>query len=357
MALEQAFPCLNMLKNFLHRPASLVFLMASVAGMSQAKTDFKAEILPLIESRCLKCHKGPHEENGKMQKPKGDIRLDAAWAMLKGNKDTIPVVAKDITKSAIIQVTTLPKDDDKFMPPEGKGDPLTPEEVNKLKTWIIEGADFGGWEGNLDGKPAEAVAGPKAPLKDREHDLLYKNLAEGLKPSSEETLKKVAESGAQVVALQPGSPLLHVDFLTGVTKCNDESLAALSPIKENVAHLDLARTEITDGAFKSILLCTRLTRLDLRKTKVTDKALEQLTAAKNLVYLNLFGTEITDAGLVSLAKIKTLRNVYLSDTKVTEAGVAKLKAALPKAEIVGNVVITAPAEKAGGGMRKGKKAK
>ena len=292
-----------------------------------------------------------------MQKPKGDIRLDAAWAMLKGNKDTIPVVAKDITKSAIIQVTTLPKDDDKFMPPEGKGDPLTPEEVNKLKTWIIEGADFGGWEGNLDGKPAEAVVVPKAPLKDREHDLLYKKLAEGLKPSSEETLKKVAESGAQVVPLQPGSPLLHVDFLTGVTKCNDESLAALSPIKENVAHLDLARTEITDGAFKSILMCTRLARLDLRKTKVTDKALEQLTAAKNLVYLNLFGTEITDAGLVSLAKIKTLRNVYLSDTKVTEAGVAKLKAALPKAEIVGNVVITAPAEKAGGGMRKGKKAK
>ncbi len=357
MALEQAFPCLIMLKNSLHRPASLVFLMASVAGMSQAKTDFKAEILPLIESRCLKCHKGPHEENGKMQKPKGDIRLDAAWAMLKGNKDTIPVVAKDITKSAIIQVTTLPKDDDKFMPPEGKGDPLTPEEVNKLKTWIIEGADFGGWEGNLDGKPAEAVVVPKAPLKDREHDLLYKKLAEGLKPSSEETLKKVAESGAQVVPLQPGSPLLHVDFLTGVTKCNDESLAALSPIKENVAHLDLARAEITDGAFKSILMCTRLARLDLRKTKVTDKALEQLTAAKNLVYLNLFGTEITDAGLVSLAKIKTLRNVYLSDTKVTEAGVAKLKAALPKAEIVGNVVITAPAEKAGGGMKRGKKAK
>ncbi len=357
MALEQAFPCFNMRKSSPYRPVSLFLFVTSLAGVSHAKTDFKVDILPLIESRCLKCHKGPHEENGKMQKPKGDIRLDGAWAFLKGNKETVPVVPKDVTKSGIIQVTTLPKDDDKFMPPEGKGDPLTPDEINKLKTWIIEGADFGGWEGNLDGKPAEAVApAAKAPLKDREHDLLYQKLAEGLQPPTEETLKKIASGGAQIAALQVGSPLLHVDFLAGVTKCNDESLAALTPLKDNIVHLDLARTEITDAAAKSIVLMPRLTRLDLRKTKITDKGLGQLATAKNLVYLNLFGTEITDAGLASLAQIKTLRNVFLSDTKVTDAGVAKLKASLPKAEIVGNVVITAPAPKPEE-MKKGKKAK
>lgn len=325
------------------------------AGTAHAKLDFNKEILPLLESRCLKCHKGAHEENGKTVKPKGDVRLDAAWAMLKGNKDIIPVVPKDPAKSGLIQVVTLPKDDDKFMPPEGKADPLTPEEILKLKTWIIEGADFFGWEGNTAGKPVEEVKAPTAPLKEREHDIFYKKLAEGAQPAKEEALKKVAAVGAQTAPLMPNSPLLRVDFLTGVTKCNDESVTALAVIKDNIAHLDLARTSITDAALKTIAGFPKVTRLDLRKTKVDDKGLEALVACKNLTYINLFGTEVTDAGLASLAKIKGLKDIYLYETKVTDPGVAKLKAALPKATIVSNVIIEAPKDKPAGG--KGKKAK
>lgn len=303
----------------------------------------------------MKCHKGPHDEKGKLVKPKGDVRLDAAWAMLLGNKDIVPVVPKDVGKSGLIQVVTLPKDDDKFMPPEGKADPLTPEEILKLKTWVIEGADFGGWEGDLKGKPAEEAKKPAEPLKAREHDIFYKKLSEGVQAPKDDLLKKAAASGAQTAPLLAGSPLIRVDFLTGVGKCTDESVAALAPLKDNVAHLDLARTVITDAALKTVAGFPRITRLDLRKTAVTDKGLEALTACKHLTYVNLFGTEVTDAGLNQLAKIKTLTNVYLYETKVTDAGVAKLKAALPKAEVIANVVIEAPKEKPGGG--KGKKVK
>ena len=54
--------------------------------------------------------------------------------------------------------------------------------------------------------------------------------------------------------------------------------------------------------------------------------------------------------------MKTLTNIYLFESKVTDAGVAKLKTALPKADIVYNVDLTAAAERpqAGG---KGKKKK
>ena len=336
--------------------AVVAIAAASVAGAAHAKLDFNKEILPLLESRCLKCHKAEHEENGKKVKPKGDVRLDAAWAMLKGNKDIVPVVPKDAAKSGIIQVITLPKDDDKFMPPEGKADPLTPEEILKLKTWVIEGADFFGWEGNTAGKPAEEVKAPTAPLKEREHDIFYKKLAEGVQPAKEDVLKKVNAAGAQTSPLMPNSPLLRVDFLTGVTKCNDESITGLMVIKDNVAHLDLARTAITDAALKTVAQLPRVTRLDLRKTKVTDKGLEALAACKNLTYINLFGTEVTDVGLATLAKIKTLKDVYLYETKVTDPGVAKLKAALPKATIVSNVVIEAPKDKPASGG-KGKKGK
>ena len=317
----------------------------ALALTAHAKLDFQKEILPLIESRCLKCHKGEHEENGKIVKPKGDIRLDAAWAILKGNKDIVPVKPKEPAKSGIITVVTLPKDDDKFMPPEGKADPLTLEEINKIKTWIIEGADFGTWEGNLAGKPKEEAPKPVEPLKPRDHDILYKKLAEGIQPPSAEALKAVQASGAQVAVLMTGSPLVRVDFLTGVAKCDDKSIAALMPIKDNITHLDLARTNITGVALKSVAQMPRLTRLDLRKTKIGDDALASLAGLKNLQFINLFNTEVTDKGVAALAGIKSLQTITLYETKVTEAGVAKLKAALPKADIVFNVDITAAAER------------
>jgi len=342
---------MNASSRFVLPAAALVF-----ASTTHAKLDFTKEILPLLESRCFKCHKAEHEENGKIVKPKGDQRLDAAWAMLKGFKDVIPVVPKEPGKSAIVTVTTLPKDDDMFMPPEGKGDPLTQEEINKIKTWIIEGADFGTWEGNLVGKPSEAPAVAKEPPKEREHDVFYRKLAEGAKPPSAETLKAMQAAGAQVAPLMPGSPLVRVDFLTGVTKCDDKAVAALAPIKDNIAHLDLARTAITDAAMKSLVQMPRLTRLDLRRTKVTDAGVASLAPLKHLTYINLFGTEVTDKGLASLATLKTLTNIYLFESKVTDAGVAKLKAALPKADIVYNVDLTAAAERPQGDG-KGKKKK
>ncbi len=314
--------------------ASLVLIFASFVPYSQAKLVFKTEILPIIEAKCVKCHKADHEENGKIVKPKGGLRLDAAWAMLKGGetKEHPALVPKSFAKSYMAEVVSLPKDDDMFMPP--KGDPLTAEEIIKLKTWITEGADFGGWEGNLVGKPAGETVTAKAPLKDREHDLLYKKLSAGLAPATSEALKSARMLGAQISVLMVASPLLRVDFLTGVSKCDDNSIAGLSVIKDNIAHLDLARTSITDAACKTIAQIPRLTRLDLRKVKITDIGLESLSSAKQLVFINLYGTEVTDAGLIALAKIKTLQNIYLTDCKVTEAGVAKLKAALPKAEVV-----------------------
>ena len=92
-------------------------------------------------------------------------------------------------------LATLPRDDDKAMPPENKGDPLTPAEIAVVKKWIVDGADFGGWEGNLTGKPAPAETAAKAPPKERERDVLYKKLAEGLAPAASDALKKAQAAG------------------------------------------------------------------------------------------------------------------------------------------------------------------
>jgi hypothetical protein len=252
------------------------------------------------------------------------------------------------------------------MPPTGKADPLTKEEVAKLKAWIDEGANFGGWEGNLAGKPADAPStaaastaststAPKAPPKDREHDKIYKALSEGLQPLAADATKKANAAGAQVSILQVGGPLVRVDFLTGVSKCDDKAVAGLMPIKDDIAHLDLARTAITNAALKTVAGFPHLVDLDLRNTKITDEGLAPLASLKNLEELNLFGTEVTDKGLATLAAAKNLKHVFLYETKVTDAGVAKLKKALPGAEVVSNINIADPAEKPAGGKGKKKK--
>lgn len=306
----------------------LVLAAAFFGAQGLPAVDFTKQILPVLEKKCLDCHKAPYEEDGRVKKPKGGLRLDAAWAMLKGGETGPALVPGDVAKSYLHEVVTLPKDDDMFMPP--KGDPLTAEEIQLLKDWIAAGADFGGWKGNMEGAPPEtaAPAKPAAP-KVREHDLLHAELEKDLKPAPAEAIEVAKAVGAQVSPLKVDGALLRVDFLTGVSQCKDENVAALAGLKEQLARLDLGRTAISDAALKSLAGFPRLIALDLRQTAVTDAGLAALKELPKLQTLNLFGTGITDAGLKQLAELPSLKQVYLFQTQATPAGLKQLAAARP----------------------------
>lgn len=296
-----------------------------------AAVNFEKQILPVLQKKCLDCHSAPTVVDGKKKNPKGDLRLDAAWAMLKGAENGPSLVPGNLAKSYMYEVVNLPKDDDMFMPP--KGDAMTAEEIKLLKEWIESGADFGGWKGNMEGAPAEAQAAAPKVAAPREHDLFYAELSKDLKPAAEAEITKAREAGAQVFQLKPDSALLRADFLTGVSKCDDEKVKALLPLKAHIAQLDLGRTIVTDAALVTVSELERLALLDLRQTKITDAGLASLAKLKKLQTLNLFSTDISDAGLKHLASLKSLKQVTLFQTKATPAGVAELKKALPKAQI------------------------
>lgn len=306
------------------RSTSALFSAAFLAltAASHGAVNFEKEIWPFIQKKCVDCHRAPYEENGKKKEPKAGLRLDAAWAILKGSEDGPVLKAKDSAASSLYEVVTLPKDDDDFMPP--KGAPLTDAEVKLLKQWIDEGADFGGWEGNKEGAPAELAKAPQVMTK-RQHEEFYKALEAGVKPLPEDVIKKAKAAGAQIATISTTSPLVRVDFLTGVSTCTDDKVAALAPLAENIAHLDLGRTVITDAALATIAKMPRLAKLDLRQTKITDKGLESLTGLKNLNSVNLFGTEVTDAGIKTLTSNKAVKNIYAFQTKVTPAAVSAAK--------------------------------
>lgn len=313
---------------------SLPLVLASCGLLTcsgHAAVSFEKQILPVLQKKCLDCHSAPTVVDGKKKNPKGDLRLDAAWAMLKGAENGPSLVPGNLAKSYMYEVVNLPKDDDMFMPP--KGDAMTAEEIKLLKEWIESGADFGGWKGNMEGAPAEAQATAPKVAAPREHDLFYAELSKDLKPAAEAEIAKAREAGGQVFQLKPDSALLRADFLTGVSKCDDEKVKVLLPLKAHIAQLDLGRTIVTDAALVTVSELERLALLDLRQTKITDAGLASLAKLKKLQTLNLFGTDISDAGLKHLASLKSLKQVTLFQTKATPAGVAELKKALPKAQI------------------------
>jgi formylglycine-generating enzyme required for sulfatase activity/mono/diheme cytochrome c family protein len=116
---------------------SLAVLSASVLLLSGGRT-FAAEptadpfphAKAVLESSCISCHGGEHD--------KGKLKLDTMAAILKGGENGTAVVPGDPAKSPLYTLTQLPKGHDDIMPP--KGEPLSKEQADALKNWIVAGA-------------------------------------------------------------------------------------------------------------------------------------------------------------------------------------------------------------------------
>ncbi|TDU73098.1 cytochrome c [Prosthecobacter fusiformis] len=124
-------------------------LAVNTASAQDGAVDFEKQILPILKEKCFKCHVKEHEEDGKLKKPKGGLRLDGAAVIMKGGKEYPDenVVAGKPDASWLLKTMALPESDEYAMPPEGKGDRVTAEEQALVKKWIEAGASFGAWKG------------------------------------------------------------------------------------------------------------------------------------------------------------------------------------------------------------------
>src|SRR5688572_24900518 len=96
------------------------------------KVDFAKSIQPVLEKRCIECH-------GK-EKQKVGLRLDSKDAALKGSEDGKVIIVGKPDESSLVKRISLPEGHDDIMPP--KGDPLTKEQIELIKKWIAEGANW-----------------------------------------------------------------------------------------------------------------------------------------------------------------------------------------------------------------------
>lgn len=95
---------------------------------------FTQDVKPILENSCLRCHG--------TERPKGRFSLVTREAALKGGDNGVAIIPGESVKSPLIfYVARLVPEME--MPPEGKGDSLTAEQIAVLRAWIDQGV---AWE-------------------------------------------------------------------------------------------------------------------------------------------------------------------------------------------------------------------
>lgn len=110
---------------------SLALLIAAASanlGVAQDTVDFQRDIRPILSNQCFKCH-GPALQ-------KGGVRLDSQVAALKKKA----IVPGKVDASKLIERVLA--EDDERMPPKDVGERLKPAQVELLKKWIAQGAEY-----------------------------------------------------------------------------------------------------------------------------------------------------------------------------------------------------------------------
>jgi mono/diheme cytochrome c family protein len=109
----------------------------SAAARAQDAVQFERDVWPIFAAKCVTCH-GPEDQFN-------ELRLDSKDRILRGGKHGKVVVPGDPAKSPMYVRVSLPPDDLDIMPAEG--DPLSAAQIETLRRWIEQGADFGSWTG------------------------------------------------------------------------------------------------------------------------------------------------------------------------------------------------------------------
>jgi hypothetical protein len=169
---------------------------ATAAPPAPGKVDYNFQVRPILADRCFVCH-GPDEKNRKAK-----LRLDLPEAA-RARRAVVP--GKPDESKLIERITA---DDEHRMPPRKSNLSLTRQEIDVLRHWIAEGAEYKPHWAFLalpDAVAVPGVADAKWPARPLDHFVLARLEREGLRPSptasKEEWLRRVT---FDLTGLPPG---------------------------------------------------------------------------------------------------------------------------------------------------------
>ena len=106
-----------------------MMLAPGVAGAGEV-VDYVRQVKPILKQRCYSCHG--------VLKQKAGLRLDTAASIRKGG-DSGPAVEPASPDESELIGRVAETDSKRRMPPEGE--PLSAEQVSRLREWIVQGAN------------------------------------------------------------------------------------------------------------------------------------------------------------------------------------------------------------------------
>jgi hypothetical protein len=115
--------------------AAALLLCAPAFGDQTEKVDFSRDVLPILSANCFVCH-GRDASTRKAR-----LRLDLREGATAARSGSTPVAPGRPEASELIARITSP-DENERMPPADKGRALTAPEIDILRRWIAQGAEY-----------------------------------------------------------------------------------------------------------------------------------------------------------------------------------------------------------------------
>jgi ankyrin repeat protein len=147
-------------------------LSAAIAGQMPAKVDFARDVQPILRQHCVGCHGGEMHQAG--------LRLDRRSDAMRGGTLSPGVIHPGDGSSSLLYIKISSSQFGPQMPPTGR---LAPEQIETIKRWIDEGAD---WPDALAGGDAPPIATPPlmTAVLARDRTVVRRLLDEGADPSA-----------------------------------------------------------------------------------------------------------------------------------------------------------------------------
>jgi mono/diheme cytochrome c family protein len=159
---------------------ALVLVVPSARAQDSPAVDFQKQVRPILSDACFACH-GPDANHRK-----GELRLDVREDAFRPREDYAILVPGNPDESEFI--ARISSDDDTMvMPPPSHHRKLKPEEIELLKNWVAQGADWKNHWAFLTPEKAEppAIDAGERPISEIDRFLIARLQSEGLSQNEE----------------------------------------------------------------------------------------------------------------------------------------------------------------------------
>ncbi len=275
-------------------------------------------IFPILESKCISCHNPT--------KLKGDLNMTTPELMMNGGKEGMVILKDSLLESPLLKRIHLELNAKEHMPPEGKKQ-LSKDELALIEWWLSKGASFENKAVETeDFQVYESIASKflSPPLV---------SIFDKVKAPDSTYMVKLVDQGMKIYPISLKNSGVYVNFLDKID-LEAKDLKQLNKVKKNIAHLNLAGSNINDETIHLINKFVNLEKLELQNTTISSEGINKLKEFKYLKTLNIFNTKVDSTSMDKLLSFPQLQNLYIWQSELTANNASDIELAKPRLNVI-----------------------